>query len=101
MIGAIIAKRGFQTAFFDITDWTVHVSDAANEQVFIPFTIDAVGGTGYVDLYVLADTNDALALKTISTTLSGGNNIITWSDGVTNNITALDDAPIKGATVTY
>ena len=63
-------------------------------------TIDAVGGTGYVDVYVLADTNDAAATKTISTTLGGGSNTITWTDGVSST-TNLDGTPIAGATVTY
>lgn len=98
--GTVVAKKGFNgSAFADITTWPT-TATASGDQSFDSFTIDAVGGTGYVDLYVLVDTNDAASTKTISTTIGGGTNVVTWTDGVTSN-TSLDGTPIAGATVTY
>ncbi|MEK7519714.1 MAG: S1C family serine protease [Patescibacteria group bacterium] len=99
--GATVAKKVFKnTNLTDITSWDLSGTDS-NEVAFIPFTIDSAGGTGYVDFYILADTNDAASTRTISTTLGGGSNVITWGDGVTTGITSLDNKPIPGATITY
>jgi len=98
--GTTIAKKGFLT-FADITDWTEAAGDTANEVSFVSFTIDASNGTGFVDVYVLADTNNAAAAKNISTTIGSGSNVVTWSDGISSNITSLDDKPIAGGSVSY
>ncbi|MBI5913320.1 hypothetical protein HY839_02665 [Candidatus Azambacteria bacterium] len=89
--------------FSDITSWTVTAGNVG-EQIFTPFTIDASNGTGYVDIYVLADTTDTGASTiTISNSLGSGNNVVTWGDGVSasTSVTSVDGMPAIGATVTY
>lgn len=86
--------------FEDITSWTV-VAGNTSDAAFSSFTIDASNGTGYVDIYVLADTNEMTSTKTLSTTIGAGSNVVTWSDGVSSNITSVDGMPAVGATVTY
>ena len=105
--GTTVAKKAYRACadgaavqYGDITSWAVSACDS-NAVAFTSFTIDAAGGTGYVDLYVLADTNDATATLNIGTTLGGGSNVITYSDGVSGGITSLDNKPIPGATITY
>jgi len=98
--GTVIAKKGFRASFSDITDWTV-ISGDSSEVPFQSFTIDASSGTGYVDIYVLIDTLDATSTRTLSTSLGSGSNVITWSDGVSSNITSVDGTAVNGATVTY
>ena len=67
------------------------------------FTIDASNGTGSMDIYVLADTNNVSAStytgKTITTSVSATG--ATWTDGVSTGIASIDGAPIYGATITY
>ena len=48
--------------------WTVTTGNVG-EQTFSSFTIDASSGTGYVDIYVLLDTNDLTSTKTVSRAL--------------------------------
>ncbi|MBI3685583.1 hypothetical protein HY250_04220, partial [Candidatus Azambacteria bacterium] len=108
--GSIVAKTQLRPGvlfgassihFTDITNWTVTTGNVG-EQTFTPFTIDASNGTGYVDIYVLADTTDTGASTiTISNSIGSGNNVVTWSDGVSSNITTVDGMPAIGATVTY
>ena len=84
----------------DVNAWTVTTGNVG-EQTFSSFTIDASSGTGYVDIYVLLDTNDLTSTKTVSTSIGAGTQVVTWSDGVSSNITSLDSKPVVGATVTY
>jgi len=67
------------------------------------FTIDASNGTGAVDIYVLADTNNVSAStytgKTITTSVSTTG--ATWTDGVSTGINSMDGSPIYGANTTY
>lgn len=98
--GAVITKKGFNTSFTDITNWASSGGDL-NEVSFQPFIIDASNGTGYVDVYVIADTNDVASTRTVSTSLGAGSNVITWSDGVSSNIITMDGIPVIGATATY
>ena len=78
------------TNFPDITGW---------DATFTSFTIDASNGTGAVDIYITADTNDATAAENISTSISATS--ITWSDTTSTGIASIDNAPVYGATVTY
>lgn len=86
--------------FADISAWSVTTGNSG-EQAFSSFTIDASSGTGYVDIYVLADTNDMALTESVSTSIGTGSLVVTWSDGVSSNITTLDSAPVIGATVSY
>lgn len=103
--GTTVAKKAYAyaaTAFSDATDLTsLTTAYDASQSAFSSFTIDASNGTGYVDIYVLLDTNDAASTKTVSTALGSGSNVVTWSDGVSSNITSMDGTPVNGATVTY
>jgi len=103
--GTAIAKKGFKATsaanFSDITSWVAGVVDTT-DTVLTSFTIDASNGTGYVDIYVLVDTNEMSSTKTLSTSLNAGStNVVTWSDGYTAGIVTLDNTPVVGATVTY
>jgi len=93
----LLATKGFTgTAsageMVDITSWAATMTS---------FTIDASNGSGSVDIIITADTNDAAAAKSISTSIGTGSNVITWQDGQTTGITNLDGTPIYGASVSY
>lgn len=85
--------------------WFIGGSDFSsinNWDSFTPFTIDAVDGFGYADIIVVADTYDAVATNSISTSI--GIDGMTWSDGVSqsNHINGYPYGfPIIGATVMY
>ncbi|MEK7519700.1 MAG: hypothetical protein AAB581_00430, partial [Patescibacteria group bacterium] len=100
--GTTIAKKAYKNANYgDITSWTPVGTYDFTELAFGATTIDAAGGTGYVDIYVLADTNDADATESISTAIGSGSNVITWADGITGGITTVDGMPVPGANITY
>ena len=86
--------------FADISTWSVTTGNTG-EATFSSFTIDASSGTGYVDIYVLADTNDMALTESVSTSIGTGSLVVTWSDGVSSTITSLDSKPVVGATVSY
>jgi hypothetical protein len=97
--GTLITNTGAH--FQDVSAWSVTTGNSG-EQAFSSFTIDASSGTGYVDIYVLADTTDtSAATNNVATSIGTGSLVVTWSDGVSSNITTLDSAPVIGATVSY
>lgn len=105
--GTTVAKKAYpvsDTNFSAATDLTTLTTayDASNDD-FNTFTIDAANGTGYVDIYVLVDTNNASVAATdnISSSIGQGSNVVTWSDGASSNMTTNDSYPVIGATVTY
>ena len=83
--GTLISNTGAH--FQDVSAWSVTTGNSG-EQAFSSFTIDASSGTGYVDIYVLADTNDtSAATNNVATSIGTGSLVVTWSDGVSSNTT--------------
>lgn len=86
--GTLIAEKLFigGADFSAINNW----------DFFTPFIIDAAGGYGSMDIFVVADTWSATATDMISTSIRA----VTWSDGISQS-NSIDNTPIIGATVIY